>query len=247
MKRILIVSICVSVLILASVPSAESALDFGEVSDFNYVIIGSDPVFDTDEITVEAWIKPTSLPTGTHVFEGRSTIVWNGDGSSGKDPYIFYINEFGKLEAHVDFQNGDYLYIYGSADIALGVWHHVALTISPTKTQLFLDGHANGEITHNSGPAVKGHSYLAFARHMYQRNPFGGIMDELRIWSTVRTAEEIQGNIWAGGISGDEPDLVGYWDLNEGSGLISHDVTQNQNHGTIHCRVDRRRRSLGSC
>jgi len=230
-------SVCCFAVVICLVPSITKAasLDFGEVEDFNYVIIGSNSVFDTDEITFEAWIKPTSLPTGTYIYEGRSTIVWNGDQSSGKDPYIFYINEFGKLEAHVDFESSSGLFIYGSTVLTLDTWHHVALTISPTKIQLFLNGYKDGEIIHDRGPAVKGHSYLAIGRHMWYKNPFGGLMDEIRIWSVAKTEEEIQKNMWAGKVTGAEENLVGYWDFEPGSDLnMLYDLTTNHNNGTIY-------------
>ena len=213
---------------------ATGALDFGEVGDFNYVLVGSSPVFDTDELTFEAWIKPTSLPIGTYIFEGRSTIAWNGDGSPGQDPYIFYINEFGKLEAHADFENGCSRFTYGCNVLTLGVWHHVALAISSTRIELFLDGRKDGELSHDCGNLIKGHNYLAFARHMFYNNPFGGIIDEIRVWNYPRTEEEISDNRWAGCVKGDEAGLIGYWDFNEGGGQTLHDITQNQNHGTVY-------------
>lgn len=215
-------------------PTIGRALDFGEVSDLNYVLVGSNPVFDTDELTVEAWIKPTSLPTGTYIFEGRSTIAWNGDGAPGNDPYIFYINEFGQLEAHMDFEGGCNRFICGGTVLALDTWHHVALTISSTRMRLFLDGRKDADLYNDCGKLVKGHSYLAFARHMWYNNPFGGIMDEVRIWDTARTEAEIRDNRWVGCIKGDEPELIGYWDFDEGDGEILHDRTQHQNHGTIY-------------
>ena len=210
------------------------ALDFGEVSDFKYVLVGSNPVFDSDEVTVEAWIKPTSLPTGTYIFEGRSTIVWNGDWAPGRDPYIFYINEFGKLEAHADFENGCNRFICGSTVLTLNTWHHVALTISSKRIKLFVNGRKDADLYNDCGRLVKGNSYLAFGRHMWYNNPFGGIMDEIRIWNTARTEEEIRDNRWYDCVNGDEANLIGYWNFNKGSGGILHDITQNQNHGTIY-------------
>jgi hypothetical protein len=209
------------------------ALDFGPVNDLNYVKIGKSSVFDTDEVTFEAWIKPTGLPTGTYIFEGRSTVAWNGDDANGADPFIFYINEYGKLEAHSDFANGS-SFIYGSTVLSLNSWHHVALVLSPTKMQLFLDGNKDGEVSHNYGSPIKGYSYLVFGRHMWQDNPFGGIMDEMRFWGIARTEAEIKNDRWAGRIKGNEPNLAGYWDFNEGSGSILHDKTKNKNDGVIY-------------
>ena len=118
------------------------ALDFGPINDLNYVKIGKSSAFDTDEVTFESWIKPTGLPIGTDIYEGRSTIVWNGDGAIGNDPYIFYINKLGKLEAQVDFAkdgtNGIRKFIFGSTVLSLNIWHHVALVLSPGVTNVTL-------------------------------------------------------------------------------------------------------------
>lgn len=35
--------------------------------------------------------------------------------------------------------------------------------------------------------------------------------------------------------TGNEPNLVGYWRLNEGSGNIIYDKSINKNHGTVYC------------
>ena len=100
--------------------------------------------------------------------------------------------------------------------------------------ELFLDGNRDAELTHNFGSTIKGHSYIALGRHLYYVNPFGGIMDEVRIWRTVRTKIEIQDNMWVGSVTGDESNLVSYWNFDEGSGQILNDNTKHQNHGVIH-------------
>ena len=58
------------------------------------------------------------------------------------------------------------------------------------------------------------------------------ILDEVRIWNTARTQQQIQDNMNKE-LSGDEPGLVGYWKFNEGQGTTVYDNAGN-NHGTIH-------------
>ena len=58
-------------------------------------------------------------------------------------------------------------------------------------------------------------------------------MDEVRIWSTVRTKTQIQDNMWAGSVISDESDLVSYWNFDEGNGRILNDSAQHENHGVI--------------
>ncbi|MGB3268248.1 MAG: hypothetical protein WBA89_30370, partial [Microcoleus sp.] len=62
---------------------------------------------------------------------------------------------------------------------------------------------------------------------------FHGQLAEIRIWSKARTAAAIQaGKSYR--LVGDEPNLVGYWPLNEGSGTMVYDKSSHANHGIIH-------------
>jgi hypothetical protein len=209
------------------------ALDFGGVSDFKYIMVGPDSRFDTDGMTIEAWIKPTGLPTGHYIYEGRSTIIWNGDYTGGNDPYIFYINEYGALEAYADFANGGFgEFITDTTPLSLDQWHHVALVIDPFKMDLYLDGDLAEELIHNRGVGVKNHSYVAIGRHLWYDNPFGGSMDEVRIWGDALTQQDIKNRMYTE-LNGDESGLVAYWNFNEGSGQIVHDLTSNQINGVL--------------
>ena len=208
------------------------ALDFAEVDEWKFVEVGGDSRFDTDEITVAAWIKPTSLPTGQGINEGRSTIIWNGNQASAHDPYIFYINEYGALEAHVDFDSGGGVFITDTTPVSLNEWHYVALVIDESVLQLYLDGNLMEELTHNNGPAVKGYSHVAIGRHRYYENPFGGLMDEVQIWDMALTDQDIR-NIMYAELTGSESGLVAYWNFNEGSGQVVYDSTSNQIDGRL--------------
>ena len=62
-----------------------------------------------------------------------------------------------------------------------------------------------------------------------------GLIDEVRIWNLPRTAQEIQGNMNVS-LSGSEPGLVGYWQMNEGVGETIQDKSQqgyNGNFGNV--------------
>jgi hypothetical protein len=63
-------------------------------------------------------------------------------------------------------------------------------------------------------------------------NDFNGHIDEVRVWNIVRTSEEIYDQMYMQ-MSGEEQNLVGYWNFNEGGGIIAYDLTSNQNHGDI--------------
>ncbi len=112
----------------------------GDIHPGGAVLIGTNAIFDPDETTVEAWFKPTSYATGTGEDEGR-TILWNGDGTAGHDPYWIYIDQYGYLVARVAYESPYQGQIIKSANpVSLNVWHHFALVISLTETSLYLDG-----------------------------------------------------------------------------------------------------------
>lgn len=64
--------------------------------------------------------------------------------------------------------------------------------------------------------------------HQAYRDSLLGDIDELRVWSTQRTAEQIADNMNRF-LVGDEAGLVGYWRFDAGSGRVVADQTVNNN------------------
>jgi len=63
-------------------------------------------------------------------------------------------------------------------------------------------------------------------------SPFHGVIDEVRIWSTSRSAAQIGATLNAS-LSGNEPGLAALWKLEEAGGSAVQDATANNNDGTI--------------
>ena len=72
--------------------------------------------------------------------------------------------------------------------------------------------------------------------HIGQRSDgaekFNGKIDDIHIWNTPLTQEEIQFYMVTPP-TGDESGLAGYWNFNAGSGDTLYDHSGNGNHGTI--------------
>jgi predicted outer membrane repeat protein len=54
--------------------------------------------------------------------------------------------------------------------------------------------------------------------------PFGGMLDEFRIWNVARTQDQILQNLYHS-LTGNEPGLVAYWRFSEGHGNVTQDAT----------------------
>ncbi len=61
---------------------------------------------------------------------------------------------------------------------------------------------------------------------------FNGVVREVRLWNTVRSQSEI-GTHARRTLTGQEPGLVGYWPLQEGTGSVAKDLTARGNAGTL--------------
>jgi hypothetical protein len=62
-------------------------------------------------------------------------------------------------------------------------------------------------------------------------NWFNGDIAQVRLWSDIRTDEEVEDFLWDQ-LKGDEAGLVGYWPFDEGTGTTIGDDTSSANNGT---------------
>jgi hypothetical protein len=65
-----------------------------------------------------------------------------------------------------------------------------------------------------------------------KEEPFLGLIDEVRVWNTARTQAQIQANMNRT-LTGNEPGLVGYWRLDDGSGQAILDSSLRGNDGRL--------------
>jgi hypothetical protein len=61
---------------------------------------------------------------------------------------------------------------------------------------------------------------------------FNGVVDDVRIWKTTRSASEIYDNRNIQ-LTGSEANLAAYWNLDEGTGIAANDKTANNYDGVL--------------
>ena len=199
-----------------------TALEFDGVDDF--VNCGNDSSLDiTDSITIEAWINANSWKI--NYWEG--TIVGKDGNTAG---YNLRCGENGRLS----FTNG----ISGSWEEALssqimntGTWYHVAGVYDGVSQKIYINGELVAENATTGSIGVNTNNLQIGDSPGYPGRLFDGKIEEIRLWSTARTVEEIRENINLP-LSGSETGIVSYWQFNEGTGIFLNDIISG-NDGTL--------------
>ena len=167
--------------------------------------------------TLEAWIKPTAISVGAN-----SVVRKDGD-------YNLYLNN-GIITADV-WNDSDNLYTLTGAAINANVWTHVALVWDGSSGTFYLNGSAVSSAINNRGVSVFSSSFDLGRSSIYGQEFFGNI-DDVRLWSDVRTATEINDN-YTECLVGSENNLELYYKTLAGAGNILKDFSPNGFDATI--------------
>ncbi|UCE19819.1 MAG: T9SS type A sorting domain-containing protein [Gemmatimonadota bacterium] len=188
----------------------------------------------TDALTIEAWINPQGWGEFPHLGLGR--VVDKGSIS-------LYLVEFyapfhdHSLVMELHHENGMTSSSYTPAEsIHLNEWQYLAVSYDGEHSiKMYING-AEQVLTHTgtpSGPVQDNSNInLIFGNLPDLTGTFHGLIDDVRLWNTVRTGEEIRENMNSY-LAGTEPDLVGYWPMNEGNGDTIFDSSDKGSDGHI--------------
>lgn len=112
---------------------------------------------------------------------------------------------------------------WGAADLATGTWYHIAVTVDATGTVSAVYQALTTDTTHTSltsggagdaaGTGTPDANKVFLGRRTDSAAYLEGSMDEVRIWSTVRTVTELDDNFKVG-LVGNETGLVHLYRLN---------------------------------
>jgi hypothetical protein len=197
------------------VPSANASFGNALQLDGNDFVSTSQNIAAPQTFTLSAWIKTTAAQ-GTFIRFGDQSIAPTvaGDRVLGLDTngriYFYLYDIYGH---QVLSPNGGY---------NDGRWHHAAATFSPTTgMKLYVDGIFVGqETTITYGYIYPNGGYWRLG------DAVNGTIDDVQVWGSVRTAEQIQESI-RHPLTGSEPDLLRYWRFDETNGTVALDTTEN--------------------
>ncbi|QBF83015.1 hypothetical protein EXU30_10160 [Shewanella maritima] len=161
----------------------------------NYGMFNPDNSF-----TIELWLNVNELNSTTH----NNVIVFK-NGSLGRA--ALRVKDDGSLRVKVTDTT-----FYTTQSVSLNSWHHVAMTYDSTTGQLttYLDGDEVISVTDSS---TFGASDIVWGANKNRGNSlFNGKLDELRVWSKAKTADEVKQGMLAG-VSLSDPELLSYVDF----------------------------------
>lgn len=214
--------------ILAICPSGY-ALEFDGRND--YVDCGNGESLDNmSEITLSAWVYIKNWNTGKY----SARII-------SKCHYPFSAYELtvdgidGKPNVNVGFYGKNNIVALHSPDGSIGLnnWYHITATNTGNEQKIYLDGIevASDNVDTGAIRNIEPNLWIGQITNAYVDSAFEGLIDEVAIYSRALSAEEIWAGMHKRPDTG-EPNLVAYYDFDEGSGQVAND-SAGGNHGVL--------------
>ncbi len=188
------------------------------------VNIGNVMSSDWNYLTLEAWVKLSPDQTADYPrivgnygnYAGFSLNLWR----ETHQPYFEFMNANGAT----------WDTIMAPHTICDNLWHHIACTYDGTDMKLYLDGEIFAS-KNNPGAIIKQETLNTGIGNQNGAAPLNGILDEIRIWNIARTQAEIKTDAH-NTLTGTEPGLVSYYNLDKADGTTFTDAAGNNN-GTM--------------
>jgi hypothetical protein len=207
--------------ILAICPTG-TALQFDGIDD--YVDCGSGEVFPegNSDRTLSGWIKTTAT--------GLGQLLSYGTGATGQAMTLGHYGGSVFVSAWAAPQ-------YSTSDFSVndGKWHNIAFVLDSQVGKTYVDGLLRDSRTFSPNTITS--SSKIGSRLDAAVEFFNGEIDEVAIYNRALSAEEIWVNMHKK-LTGNELNLVAYWDFDEGEGQIVSDLSGNGNSGHLGNSVD---------
>jgi hypothetical protein len=171
-------------------------------------------------LTIEAWVKPNGFGSERPIFANVTSSTSGYELTLTTSGAVKFILNTNTLTSSSVCQNN--------------TWTHIAATYDNATMRIYINGvldpttlARSGSVTGSEG-AIGGYHYSGGDYYN-----FIGSIDEVRIWNTARTADQIRANMCRT-LTGSESNLAGYWRLDNPMGLTVPDLTSNHNDGSMY-------------
>lgn len=195
----------------------------------DYLIADNNPGLDlTNNYTFEAWVNRKNPTIFGRIFDKArvNLFVHTNNNSTYKE---------NSLVLSITTASGTYVINTGLNSVQLNKWHHVAFSVSATNVYtMYIDGVAVPFTS--TGTAAAATTNATLPAYIGGNNSLtrglDGNIDEVRIWSGVKTQAEILANSMTKYI-GTEAGLLAYYSFAEGDKQFVYDTTVRDNTATV--------------
>jgi subtilisin-like proprotein convertase family protein/subtilisin family serine protease len=215
--------------------ASDLALSFDGVNDC--VSCGKPDVLNIqNQLTIELWIHPKSY--GELDIQGFGRIV-------DREKYLLFLNESGRddyadhsLMFAIEHPSGDLIMGNTPSDsIQLNEWQHIAASYNSQThaMNIYINGYQQSlfypfQRPYDSIANTQSNTFYIGESNNKNR-AFQGMMDEIRIWNIIRSADDILSSMNQS-FSNIPEGLVAYWPMHSFESYLQ-DMTRNE----IHCRM----------
>ena len=224
MKNNFLLSLTLFIFLYNNSYSQNFALNFDGIDDELRMSVENSHTIG-DAFTIEAWINASQWRDESW----QGTIVGK-DKSELDEGFAFRCGKNGTL-SFVMSANNVWNEIATSPMMDESVWNHVAIVIDGNDMTLFVNGESSASGTYSgtfTGADILGTKIGASGA--FPGRTFNGAIDEVRIWNIVKTGQELF-DFSTQQLNGDEPGLIAYLPLDEGTGLTTANLANEDNPG----------------
>ena len=224
---------------IASMHVSQSSFDCNDVSltacspnavnitgSTSFINVGNQAPFNmTAAITMEAWVNPAQHKSIATVLAKFGDVLNN-------DAYTIQIRN-GIPYAFIRSPQGVWHDAVSSVSIPTNQWSHIAGTFDGTTVRIFVNGVQTGSKAYAGTINVSNATFkIGGASALLGGQNFNGLIDEVAIWNTARSAADIAATA-SKCYSGNESGLVAYYKFETGTGTTAFDQTANGLNGTF--------------
>ena len=215
----------------------EGAGDLSFDGDGDYISLSANAVTGT-EFTVCAWAYQHALGGGD---SSQNIIFCQRDDDTGDNKCAIVLmaerEAAGTAYAGIRSSSGSLQFLTADRK-PYKQWHHYAMTVDSDYFRFYIDGVEAGVTSNNQmGNYATNIDYRDIGRHRYSDKNggfFNGVIKDVRVYDTALLDENIQFIYDGGGTDPGSYNLVGHWELHDGSGTTAYDSAGDPaNDGTI--------------
>jgi hypothetical protein len=202
--KLLFVTLSLTILSTALIMNFQSA--FSQNEDVIYLDVNGTNSAQLSKFSVAAWFK-TSTDFNSDAF------IVNKAGASDNMNYGIWMTNAEKISGGFETPSGSSFYATSTLSYSDGNWHYVVVTFDGTAIGLYMDGVPVATISASASPDSGGDEPIRMgADSQSLNNYFVGNVDEIRIWKSALTPQQV---IEAFNGNFDAKDLVEYLDFTE--------------------------------